>query len=244
MTDPAARRFRPTFWASITTVVALAILLGLGSWQLQRLSWKEQLIADVSEKTAGPPVALPAELSDPAIEFTLVQVEGRFQHEKELQLASRTHEGRVGSHVMTPFVLRDGRGLMIDRGWVPPERLDPETRADNRPVGQQRLEGYLRLGGWRGMAAFRPDGPALTPSCRTRDCSGRRESGVRRPTPSTHSRGDTRAATQPDSPRSTINSDVCSPAPWKKSTEPSTPIARRWSYSPSTSNSERLWPSC
>jgi surfeit locus 1 family protein len=157
MTDPAARRFRPTFWASITTVVALAILLGLGSWQLQRLSWKEQLIADVSEKTAGPPVALPAELSDPAIEFTLVQVEGRFQHEKELQLASRTYEGRVGSHVITPFVLRDGRGLMIDRGWVPPEQLDPETRADNRPVGQQRLEGYLRLGGWRGMAAFRPE---------------------------------------------------------------------------------------
>ncbi len=74
MTDQLARRFRPTFWASITTVVALAILLGLGSWQLQRLSWKEQLIADVSERTAGPPVALPAELSDPAIEFTLVQV--------------------------------------------------------------------------------------------------------------------------------------------------------------------------
>src|SRR5262249_29784032 len=44
---------------SIAAVCAFAVLIGLGTWQVQRKAWKEALIATVSERFAAPPVALP-----------------------------------------------------------------------------------------------------------------------------------------------------------------------------------------
>ena len=72
------KRFRPTFWATVFTVPALAILLALGTWQVQRLHWKEGEIAKRQERSQGPGIALPADFPDPAgIEFTRVALSGR-----------------------------------------------------------------------------------------------------------------------------------------------------------------------
>lgn len=152
-----AKRFRPTFWASLCTLVALAVLLWLGTWQLQRLEQKETLIAQLEAQAAGPPIALPGDLSDPALDFTLVQVAGRFVPAKALRLANRIHDGKVGAHLVAPFVANDGRGLLVDRGWVPIQQGDAAPGADRPPAGEQQLTGYLRHGGWSGMAAFRPE---------------------------------------------------------------------------------------
>jgi surfeit locus 1 family protein len=158
MTDRARRRFRPAFWPTLITLPLLAVLIGLGTWQLQRLDWKQGEIAERESRSTAPAIDLPREFNDPpALEFRRVQLTGRFLHGREMYLASRTYKGRVGVHVVTPFELADGRGLLVDRGWVPMARKDPGSRAQGQVAGVVTLEALLRRGGWTGREMFRPD---------------------------------------------------------------------------------------
>ena len=151
------RRFRPTLWATVCTVVSLAILIALGTWQVQRLFWKEGEIEKRQARLTAPAVPLPDRFSDPAgIEFTRVRLEGRFLHGEEFYLGARTENGRVGYHVVTPFVLTDGRVVLVNRGWVPENRRDPATRAEGQIAGEVTIEGLLRTGGWKGLDFARP----------------------------------------------------------------------------------------
>jgi len=52
-------KFRPTLWPTVFTIPALIVLLGLGTWQVDRLHWKEGLIADRTARTTAAPIALP-----------------------------------------------------------------------------------------------------------------------------------------------------------------------------------------
>lgn len=150
-------RFRPGLWPTLLTLPALAILLGLGVWQLQRLEWKENLIARVEARMDQAPIALPEQLSGgESLTYTPVTLEGRYLHGRELYWGSRLRDGEVGFHVVTPFELADGRQVLIDRGWVPPDRKAPETRSDGLIEGRQRIEGVLREGGWSGFPGFAP----------------------------------------------------------------------------------------
>ena len=136
----------------------LAALLGLGTWQVERLHWKEDLIAERQARGAAPAAALPARFDDPgALAFTRVRVRGAFAHEREMYLAARSHAGRPGLHVVTPMTLEDGRGLLIDRGWVPDGRKDPATRPDGQVSGVVEVEGLLRTGGWTGPSWLVPE---------------------------------------------------------------------------------------
>ncbi len=147
------KRFRPTFWATVFTIPAMAILLALGTWQVQRLHWKEGEIAKRQERSQGPGIALPTDFPDPAgVEFTRVALKGSFLHDEEFYLGARTESGRVGLNVVTPFLLADGRILLVNRGWVPQEMRDPASRAEGQlvgPPGYRRLAAHRRLEGCR-----------------------------------------------------------------------------------------------
>ena len=126
--------FRPTFWPTLFTVPALVLLIGLGTWQVERLHWKENLIATRTSRSTGAPIPLPAGDSKPdSYEFSKTRVEGRFLNDKEMFLAARSLNENVGFHVVTPMMSDDGRVILIDRGWVPSERRDAATRPD-RPA--------------------------------------------------------------------------------------------------------------
>ena len=114
-------RFRPRFWPSLTTVLALAVLVAMGTWQLERLESKRGLIAEMTQRMAGPARALPPPPVDAAmLRYRPIRLEGRFRHDRELYLEARSHQGRAGLHLVTPLVLDDGRVVLVDRGWVPP----------------------------------------------------------------------------------------------------------------------------
>ena len=151
------RRFRPSLWATICTALAVLVLIGLGSWQVQRLYWKEALITERQTRSQGPAQSLPGGFEDTAaLEFQRVRVNGAFLHDDELYVASRTLNGKVGLHVVTPFALEDGRVLLVNRGWVPVDRSEPTSRLEGRIEGTLELELILRQGGWRGMDLTRP----------------------------------------------------------------------------------------
>jgi surfeit locus 1 family protein len=97
-------------------------------------------------------VMLPASLDDPAaFEFRRVWLDGRFRNEAEMFLAARTHNRRVGYQIITPFERTDGTVVLVNRGWVPLESKEPETRLGGQVSGPVRVEGLVVLGqspGW------------------------------------------------------------------------------------------------
>jgi surfeit locus 1 family protein len=149
-------RFRPTLWPTLFSVPALIVLIALCVWQVQRLSWKQALIAERETRVAAEPVALPAAGGDPAdIEFRRVRFEGAFAHDKELYLGARSLNGSAGYHVLTPFALTGGGSVLVDRGWVPVERKLPDQRPEGQVTGTQTLEAVARVP--HGQAWLQPD---------------------------------------------------------------------------------------
>ena len=137
--------FRPTLWPTLFTVPALILLLGLGTWQLERLEWKEGLIATRTARSTGPEIALPADAAPAAsYEWSRTRATGRLLNDKELYLAARSMNGNVGYRVVTPLLEADGSAVLIDRGWIPNERKDPGTRAAGELAGEVAIGGLLR----------------------------------------------------------------------------------------------------
>jgi surfeit locus 1 family protein len=124
----------------------LLLLLGLGTWQVQRLGWKEGLIAQRNAALAAAPVPVPPSLDAARdLEFHPVRAEGQFLNDKELYLNAQALKGDQGFHIVTPFRLADGRMMMIDRGFVPTEQRDPATREAGEIAGPTTVIGLLRL---------------------------------------------------------------------------------------------------
>ena len=153
-------RLRLTFWPTIFLVPALAILTGLGVWQLQRLEQKSELIARIEAGLAAEPALLPAQVPDPdAWDYRRVRVEGVFLHDHELFLTGRTRRGQPGLHVVTPLRRTDaGSGdtvILVNRGWVPLDARDRAGRADGLPTDAVTVSGIARRPPERGW--MQPD---------------------------------------------------------------------------------------
>jgi surfeit locus 1 family protein len=139
-------------------LVALALLLGLGVWQLQRLHWKQGLIAQIEARTKGAPISLEQAESlarqgeDPG--YYRVSVEGRFHHSKERYLYA-VADGRVGWHVVTPLETAEGEIVLIDRGFVPAELRDPSSRPAGQINDVVEVTGIVRTPDKQGL--FTPD---------------------------------------------------------------------------------------
>ena len=126
-------------------VFAALIFVALGSWQVQRLFWKLDLIARVDARVHATPVAPPAAGQSPDdIEYLHVAISGSFDHTKEALVQAVTKLG-PGYWVVTPLKLEDGRTILINRGFVPPDRRDPSTRVESQTVGEAAVTGLVRL---------------------------------------------------------------------------------------------------
>jgi len=142
----APRRRLPVFTA-IAVLVALAILLSLGTWQVQRLHWKEGLLADIATRQAAPAVPL-ADIEKMAadggdIEYRKVTATGRYINNKERHFFA-TWRGQTGYYIYTPLELADGRYLFVNRGFVPYENKEPEMRMQGQLTDQQSVTGLAR----------------------------------------------------------------------------------------------------
>lgn len=144
--------FRPRLVPALAALLALAILIGLGTWQMDRLSWKTDLIARIQAGLAAEPVDLPAQIETPADwDYARVRVTGQFLHDRESYIGPRLYAGpdgrqQQGVHVLTPLVRDDGGGtVLIDRGWVPTDRRDPATRAEGQTTGTVTVTAIARV---------------------------------------------------------------------------------------------------
>ncbi|MDH7800071.1 surfeit locus 1 family protein [Rhizobium sp. AN70] len=138
---------RRIWFAAPLVLLALAILLGLGTWQVKRLYWKEALIADIEERRNASPATL-AQIeaiakSGGEIEYRRVNLSGTFDHARERHFFA-THQGRTGYYIYTPLSLADGRILFVNRGFVPFEMKEAAKRPDGQVAGEVEIKGLAR----------------------------------------------------------------------------------------------------
>ncbi len=130
------------FWPTLLTMIMLPVLLGLGAWQVQRLHWKENLLATIDARVHQTPVDLVSIINRDDSDYRLAKVSGSFLNDKSLYLLSISLTGDGGYHVLTPLRLEDERLLLVDRGWIPYDWRDKDF---SRPNETQTLTGVLRL---------------------------------------------------------------------------------------------------
>ena len=147
--------------ATVFALLALVILIGLGVWQLERKAWKENLIATMTARLDGVPRALPPRAEWPALnpdrdEYTRVHFAAEFLDGQEALVYAagsgvRTDIKGPGYFVFAPARLPDGSIVVVDRGFLPPERKDLATRAQGAPHGTIDIVGVMRWPESRGM---------------------------------------------------------------------------------------------
>ena len=134
-------------------VVALAVFAGflaLGTWQIQRRTWKLALIERVTQRIGGPPAALPPfdrwSRDDSAEnEYRRVRATGIFLNDRETLVQATTDYGS-GFWVMTPLETADGLTVLVNRGFVSPARRDRRSRNDGSDAARMPADvvGLLR----------------------------------------------------------------------------------------------------
>jgi surfeit locus 1 family protein len=145
---------RALLWPALVSGAGIAVLIGLGIWQLQRLSWKEDLIARVEAGVAAAPLPLPpaaawAALDPGDYDYQPVAFRGEYQHDLEahyfVNLADPNGPlGGPGYFVLTPVEVEGGGIVVVNRGFVPEARKDPTTRAEGQVDGAVTIEGLMR----------------------------------------------------------------------------------------------------
>ena len=137
-------------WPTLMTGVALPILLGLGTWQMQRKTWKDGLIAQRVAMSLKEPVEAGQPLLFAAVppEFLRVRLNGRFLHDKERFWFADGPEGS-GFHVFTPFEVAEAKVVWVNRGYIPARLRDPANRIAGQTQGPTGLSGVVRLPGER-----------------------------------------------------------------------------------------------
>jgi len=123
--------------ALILGVGGCAVLLGLGTWQVQRHFWKQDLVAAMGERLTQPPVALPPAVDPDRDRFLAVEIAGSFNGEEIAVMSSRRGEG-AGYRIVAAFETDAGRRLLVDRGFIPAAR-----RSEPRPPVPARVQGNL-----------------------------------------------------------------------------------------------------
>ena len=142
---PSARARR---WATVAAGLGVLVMLALGSWQVQRLSWKNGEQAYRDARIAAEPIELPEQIEEPSEFFyRRVWVEGVFAHDEEMFLGARSLQRQLGFQVITPFERTSGETILVNRGWVPLDRKEPATRAAGQVQGTVRIEGLVVPGG-------------------------------------------------------------------------------------------------
>lgn len=147
-----ARGPRSPLFLGVLATVALLVFAGfvaLGVWQVQRLSWKLDLIARVDQRVHAEPAAPPGPAAWPGLsaasdEYRRLRLSGVFLNDRETIVQATTALG-AGFWVLTPLKTSDGMVVLVNRGFVPPGKRDPATRPAGQPSGPVDVVGLLRL---------------------------------------------------------------------------------------------------
>ena len=135
-------------------LLALALLFArLGWWQLERKTEKQLLFEQFGN---GPLLSIEQAL-ERGEKFARVEAYGRYDPSHHVLLDNKILKGRAGVHVLTPFTLGNGTGILVNRGWLPlpPDRRSlPEVDTDD---SMKTISGILNKPSTGGPRIGEPD---------------------------------------------------------------------------------------
>lgn len=148
LSQPPGRRTRRCL-AAVVCLLLVAVFCSLGVWQVRRLAWKTALIAEVDARLDAAPAPAPGPdhwrgVSRERDQYRRVTVRGAFLHDRETLVQAVTDAG-PGYWVITPLVTPGGYTVLVNRGFVPPERSAPGARTPGTTSGEQQVTGLLRI---------------------------------------------------------------------------------------------------
>jgi surfeit locus 1 family protein len=141
---PAAARWMLGFSAALL----FAVFAALGTWQIQRLHWKLDLIERVNQRVHAPAMAAPGRARWPQIdanadEYRHVSLSGTFLYARTTRVQAVTELG-AGFWLLTPLRQADGDVVLVNRGFIPAASA-AEARNPGGPAGTVAVTGLLRI---------------------------------------------------------------------------------------------------
>ena len=129
-------------------ILFIFIFIALGTWQIIRLNWKNNLILEIENSLKNPPVQLSQSNQQ---NYLKIKTSGRVDFEKQIYLYNLNDSGTPGFEVLNPILI-DGENYLLNRGWIPFEKKDtPEINI----LDQNNIEGTLKTQGRKNI--FKPD---------------------------------------------------------------------------------------
>jgi len=152
--------FRRLLWPSLMTAGMLIVLLGLGGWQVKRLFWKQDLLAQIARAESAAPVPLGQIETGAAATpspFMKVSVTGSFLPDETALYGAEVRDipsgPAMGARMIEPLRETNGELILVDRGWIPLSRPGPL----DQPSGVVTVSGYVRFGDTRGWFSATDD---------------------------------------------------------------------------------------
>ena len=136
------------FLFSVFIIFFILVFVALGSWQIVRLNWKNNLILEIENSLKNPPV----ELTNSNVEnYLKIKTSGSIDLEKQIYLYNLNDAGTPGFEVINPILIND-TNYLINRGWIPFEKKNSQeinVFDENDIIGTLKLQGRKNI--------FKPD---------------------------------------------------------------------------------------
>ena len=136
------------FLFSVFVIFFILVFISLGSWQIIRLNWKNNLILEIETSLKNPPVEL-SELN--LSNYLKIKTSGSIDFEKQIYLYNLNESGTPGFEVINPLII-DSKNYLINRGWIPFEKKNSEEIYD---FDESNIVGTLKSQGRKNI--FKPD---------------------------------------------------------------------------------------
>ena len=136
------------FLFSVFIIFFIFVFIGLGTWQIIRLNWKNNLILEIENSLKNPPVELAQSKKE---NFLKIKTSGSIDFDKQIYLYNLNESGTPGFEVINPITIGD-ENFLINRGWIPFEKKGVE---EINVFDQENIIGTLKLQGRKNI--FKPD---------------------------------------------------------------------------------------
>ena len=139
---------RHKFLFSVFIIFFIFVFIALGTWQIIRLNWKNNLILEIENSLKNPPVQLSQSNQQ---NYLKIKTSGRVDFEKQIYLYNLNESGTPGFEVLNPILINE-ENYLLNRGWIPFEKKDtPEINI----FDQKNIVGTLKIQGRKNI--FKPD---------------------------------------------------------------------------------------
>ncbi|MDA9698308.1 SURF1 family protein [Candidatus Pelagibacter sp.] len=139
---------RHKFLFSVFTIFFILVFIALGTWQIIRLNWKNNLILEIESSLKNPPVELTQSNKE---NYLKIKTSGSVDFEKQIYLYNLSDTGAPGFEVINPILI-EGDNYLLNRGWIPFEKKDTQ---EINILDQNNIVGTLRIQGKKNI--FKPD---------------------------------------------------------------------------------------